>query len=354
MNHARPSRAARFSPLGLLSAAAEHGLLSDRLIRMGIRRLLRNRLRELGSPGVNSNTHAFLKSTRGQPIAVATAAANQQHYEVPAEFYQRLLGPRLKYSCCYWPEQVHSLAAAEEAALAKTCRHADLQDGMEILELGCGWGSLSLWMATAFPNASITAVSNSRSQRRYITAQAASQGISNLKVVTADVNDFHPEQKFDRVVSVEMFEHLRNVSELTCRIADWLHRDGGLFVHLFCHRDTPYLYESAGHQNWMGRHFFSGGMMPSADLLPHAASCFELARQWTWPGTHYAKTCRSWLENQDRHAADLRPVLAATYGVDHVTQWHHRWRIFLMACEELFAWNGGSEWFVKHYYLLRR
>lgn len=353
MNAPPESKQVPVSLLAPLLAAAERQWLPDALIRAGIRRLLRARLDEIHTPGDCDPVESFLTEIDGQPIAVATDTANEQHYEVPAAFFQRVLGKRLKYSCCYWPPGTRTLDQAEREALAETCQHADLQDGMEVLELGCGWGSLSLWMAEMYPHCRITAVSNSQSQRRFIEQRAADAQFNNLTVVTADVNDFHPPGQFDRIVSVEMFEHLRNVRELTCRVADWLKADGRLFVHVFCHRHTPYLYDSSGDQNWMGRYFFSGGMMPSADLLPRAATCFDLVEQWTWPGTHYAQTCRAWLENQDRHAAALQGVLSATYTPGEAARWKQRWRIFWMACEELFAFAGGREWFVSHYLFQR-
>jgi cyclopropane-fatty-acyl-phospholipid synthase len=337
------------STLGLLLRAAEYGLLSDRLVRIGIRRLLRARIRDLKARLNAEFVDAFLESVADQPVAIATELANEQHYEVPADFYRAVLGHRLKYSCCYWPTEVDSLDQAEDEALRVTCENAALSDGMDILELGCGWGSLSLWMADRFPNSEITAISNSNSQRKFIQRRAAERGISNLKVVTADINQFNPAQVFDRVVSVEMFEHMRNHRRLMSRIHDWLRPGGQLFAHLFCHKETPYLFETTGAHNWMGRHFFSGGMMPSANLLPRAGSPLKLVDQTKWSGIHYAKTCRAWLKNQDLAANSLQGILASTYGESEVARWHNRWRLFFMACEELFAFDDGNEWFVSHY-----
>ncbi|MDG1898069.1 MAG: cyclopropane-fatty-acyl-phospholipid synthase [Fuerstiella sp.] len=329
--------------------AAEHGRVPDSVIRYGIRRLLKARLSDLESDHEIDATQRFIERTLTEPIAVQAAAANEQHYEVPSEFFQHVLGPRLKYSSSYWPDGVGSLEAAENEALRVTCENAGLEDGMKILELGCGWGSLSLWMADRYRSSQITSVSNSGSQRRYIEACAAESGLSNLRVVTADINDFSTEESFDRVVSVEMFEHMRNHRELTRRIHDWLSPDGKLFVHIFCHRRSAYLFETDGPQNWMGRHFFTGGMMPGADLLPRASTSMQVVNQWKWNGVHYAKSCRAWLENQDRAQHVLQSVLADTYGKDEAIRWHNRWRLFFMACEELFAFNGGNEWFVSHY-----
>ncbi len=256
----------------------------------------------------------LLRATRAQPIAVVPEAANEQHYEVPAEFFVRVLGGRMKYSSGYWQEGANSLDEAEEAALRVTCKNADLADGMDILELGCGWGSLSLWMAEHYPKSRITSVSNSHSQRQYIQRRAQEVGLSNLTVITADINEFQTVASFDRVVSVEMFEHMRNHHRLMQRIHDWLRPGGQLFVHIFCHKSTPYLFRSDGEQNWMGRYFFTGGMMPSADLLTRCGSRLELVSQWKWNGCNYAKTCRAWLRKQDAAKEPLYEVFSNAYG----------------------------------------
>jgi cyclopropane-fatty-acyl-phospholipid synthase len=318
-------------------------------MRIGIRRLLAGRLKQIATRSNDSAVDDFLRRTRSAPIALATQRANQQHYEVPAEFFQQVLGPRLKYSCCYWPDGVESLLVAEECALQKTCEHADLRDGMRILELGCGWGSLSLWMAEKYPNSQITAVSNSHSQRKQIEQCAAQRSLNNLQVVTADMNDFEPAPSFDRVVSVEMFEHMRNHGELMRRISGWLRPGGRLLVHIFCHRTTPYLYDSVGEHNWMGRYFFSGGMMPSVDLLPRSAAPLELLSTWKWNGRHYARTCQAWLTKLDAASPRLKKILTSTYGDADANRWRHRWRMFFMACQEIFSYRRGEEWFVSHY-----
>ena len=333
---------------GLLMQAAEHGRLPDQVVRFGIRRLLRTRLRAVQSSRDANTVDEFVNMTRSQPIAVATGRANEQHYEVPTGFYQHVLGPALKYSSCYWSTGASTLESAENESLRLTCRHADLGDGMDILELGCGWGALSLWMAQMYPLSSIVAVSNSQTQRAFIEAQATERRLNNLTVVTSDMNDFHPSGRFDRVVSVEMFEHMRNHHELMTRIYGWLKPTGRLLVHHFCHRYSPYLFETEGDHNWMGQYFFSGGMMPSRDLLQRCGSPLQSEHQWDWNGRHYARTCRAWLNNQDAAAERLRPVLARTCKESEVTRWHQRWRMFFMACEELFAFNQGKEWFVTH------
>jgi len=335
--------------IGVLTDWAERGRVPDAWVRTGIRRLVNARRRQIASENGEDVVERFLRATRMAPVAVAADQANRQHYEVPAEFFQRVLGPRLKYSCCYWPAGVDSLAEAEELALRLTCEHAGLQDGMDVLELGCGWGSLSLWMAEQFPQSRITAVSNSRSQKDFIDRQAGERSLNNLSVITADMNQFQTSQRYDRVISVEMFEHMRNHGELMRRIAGWLRADGRLLVHIFCHRTTPYLYHVGDDENWMGRHFFSGGMMPSDDLLPRCTDALELVERWKWNGRHYGKTCRAWLQRLDAAKEPLQSVMESTYGSDDAQRWHNRWRMFFMACDELFAYQAGEQWYVSHY-----
>jgi cyclopropane-fatty-acyl-phospholipid synthase len=325
---------------------AELGWVPDAAIRVAIRRLCRERLASerarRGKTPDAETTQAFLRSLRAAEVAPLPAKANAQHYEVPAALFRLMLGPRLKYSCCWWGWSVETLAQAEEASLAITAERADLRDGQQVLELGCGWGSLSLWMAERFPNSRILAVSNSRGQRAYIEQEARQRGLRNLDVRTADMNTFDAGGRFDRVVSVEMFEHIRNHHALLARIGTWLEKDGRLFVHVFCHQRFAYLFEEEGAGDWMGRHFFSGGMMPSLDLLPGVPSPLALEQQWTWDGTHYARTANAWLD-------EALHVLARAYGKEAAPRWLGRWRIFLMACAELFAYRAGDEWGVAHY-----
>ena len=331
---------------------AELGYVPDALVRAAIRRLCGARLateerRRAG--GTSGSALALLRELRAAEIACLPDRANAQHYEVPTALFQLMLGPRMKYSCGWWGPGVRSLAESEEASLAITAERADLKAGQRVLDLGCGWGSLSLWMAERFPHSQIVAVSNSDTQRGYITRTARAAGLVNLEVRTADINTFEPGSRFDRVVSVEMFEHVRNHQALLGRIAKWLEPDGRLFVHVFCHERLAYLFDSDGAGNWMGRHFFSGGMMPSRDLLPLAASPLVLEQQWRWDGTHYGKTARAWLAQLDERASDALVVLAQAYGAAAASRWLGRWRIFLMACEELFTYSGGMEWGVAHY-----
>ncbi len=332
----------------MLIDAAERGWLPDALLRVGIRGMLRRRLAVLAERGCG--TEAFLEGLAGQPVAVEMAAANAQHYEVPTRFFLRVLGPQMKYSSCLYPEGVETLADAEKAMLDLSCRRAQLEDGQDILELGCGWGSLTLWMAERYPRSRIVAVSNSGTQRAHIETQAADRGLENVEVRTCDVNGFAPDRSFDRIVSVEMIEHMRNPGELLDRCAGWLKRGGRMFVHIFTHAGMPYLFEDAGRAgDWMSRYFFTGGMMPSADLLPKATKRLELEEDWIVNGKHYSRTLEDWLRRQDRAKAELLPILAEVYGEGEAGRWFQRWRMFWMACSELFRYRGGEEWPVHHY-----
>ena len=334
---------------------AERGRIPDPLLRAAIRRLCTARSRQESAGDCSerlARQQRFRAAMDAGPIAPVPEQANAQHYELPAEFFTHVLGPHLKYSACLWEPATPDLAAAEANALARTCEHAGLHDGQEILELGCGWGALTLWLAEHYPSARITALSNSHAQRRLIEARAAERRLDNVAVVTADINDFTPERRYDRVVSVEMFEHLRNWRLLLERIAEWLRPGGRLLVHTFCHRESPYAFTDDGSADWMARHFFTGGMMPSDDLMLHCQQHLRHCGQWRWSGRHYAATANAWLANLDQHADALRPVLTATHGGD-AERWHQRWRLFFLAVAELFAFRGGEEWWVVHHLLER-
>lgn len=324
----------------------ERNLVPDFAIRSGIRALNRSRLAE---ERAKARLPALVDELRRSPIAINTADANAQHYEVPAAFYQAVLGPRLKYSSCLYEEGARDLAAAEVAMLDLTCRRAGLADGQRILDLGCGWGSFSLYAAERFPGAQITGVSNSTSQKAFIDARARERGIDNLTVVTSDINDLENPGTFDRIVSVEMFEHVRNYERLLSRLASWLAPEGRLFVHIFCHREFAYPFEADGDNDWMARYFFSGGLMPSADLLHHFQRDLRVVQQWAVNGVNYEKTCNAWLDSMDANRAAILPLFEATYGREQARRFWSYWRIFFMACAELFGHAGGKEWYVSHY-----
>ncbi len=336
---------------------AERGTLPDALIRYGIRRLCAQRLREEHAGDAVAaweRFRALRDELRRSPLAIETDAANRQHYEVPARFFELCLGRRLKYSSAYYPTGGETLDQAEEAMLALYGERAQLADGQRILELGCGWGSLTLWMAERFPHARITGVSNSKSQRAHILGQADQRGLSNVEIITCDVNALELDRRFDRVVSIEMFEHMRNYASLLRNVSRWLKDDGRLFVHIFCHRELMYPFETEGEDNWMGRYFFTGGLMPAADTLAHFQDDLVLEDQWRLSGRHYERTSNHWLANQDAHAAEVLDVLRGVYGDAEAKVWAQRWRMFWMACAELFGYRGGQEWLVGHYRFRRR
>lgn len=339
------------TPLDLALALVDRGLVPDAIVRAGIRRLCRDRAASLDRADAGAATDAFAAMMASGPVAPVPEAANAQHYEVPASFFEEVLGPRLKYSGCLFAAPGTTLAEAEIAALDLVIDRAEIADGQRILELGCGWGSLTLRMAERFPAARITAISNSASQRRLIEARAEARGLPKVVVRTCDANDFEAVGRYDRAVSVEMFEHMRNWPELLRRIARWLEPDGRLFLHVFAHRAVPYVFETEGAGNWMGRHFFTGGIMPSVDLLDRFAADLAVEERWTIPGTHYARTAEAWLENLDARRDAVEAILAGAYGPRRAGTWRRRWRVFFMACAELFGANEGRDWVVAQYRL---
>jgi cyclopropane-fatty-acyl-phospholipid synthase len=334
----------------------DRGLLPDWLVRFGIRRLLRQRLRSEHANDPERSAERlrrWIAECDRSPVAVATDAANQQHYEVPAAFYEQVLGRHLKYSSGLWDESTPDLDAAEAAMLALTCERAEIGDGMRVLDLGCGWGSLSLWIAERWRGCRVVGVSNSASQRREILARAARRGLTNIEVITADVNGFEAPGRFDRIVSVEMMEHARNWRALLQRAAGWLLPSGKMFVHVFTHRSVGYEFVDAASDDWMARHFFTGGQMPADPQLLHFQDHFAVEAHWRVSGRHYARTAEAWLENFDRRAEALRPVLQQTYGPS-ARAMANKWRVFFMACAELWGCDGGRQWLVSHYRLRRR
>ena len=340
---------------GALSYAlslAERGRLPDALIRAGIRQLLKSRLQELHETHCERQLvelQEFIALMERSAIAPLPDKANEQHYEVPAAFFEHVLGDHLKYSCAYWKKPESSLSQAETEALRLTCQHAGIEDGMSILELGCGWGSLTLWLAQHYPNSQITAVSNSKPQRLFIEQRLKQHGLSNVELITADMNQFDASQRFDRVVSIEMFEHMRNYPRLFRRIASWLNPQGRFFMHIFCHRSVPYEFIPKDASDWMSRYFFSGGMMPSDALPWHCNDALRCIQQWRWNGQHYQQTANAWLARMDQKRDTLWPILEQTYGPQQAAIWWQRWRIFFMACAELFGYRKGQEWWVSHY-----
>jgi cyclopropane-fatty-acyl-phospholipid synthase len=329
----------------------ERGLVPRPLVRRGIRTLLSQRLEEqeqVYGPDPQQALRRFVEHMREAPVALVPELANEQHYEVPPRFFELALGQRRKYSSCYYPSATTTLDEAEEAMLDLTCERAELVDGQEVLELGCGWGSLTLWMAEHYPNSRITAISNSKPQRLSILRRAEAKGLTNLTVLTEDMNTFEAPGTYDRVVSVEMFEHMRNWESLLGRVRRWLRDDGRVFLHVFAHRSYAYPFEVKDESDWMSRYFFSGGMMPSHDLIDHLEVPFEVDTRWAVNGSHYARTSEHWLQNMDDRKSEVMAVLRETYGVEEAPRWFERWRVFFLACAELFAWDGGNEWIVSH------
>lgn len=336
---------------------AESGWIPDALIRIGIRRMLAERLELLHEDDFArelSNKSRFVQEMLRSPIAMSTSEANEQHYELPPRFFELALGRHLKYSSAFFANGVEDLATAEAHMLALTCERARIEDGMTILDLGCGWGSLTHWIASHYPNTSVVAVSNSKSQREHLLARLARDGLANVEVLTRDMNAFDPGRRFDRVVSVEMFEHMRNWPLLLGRVASWLEPQGRAFLHVFCHRDHVYPYETKGAGDWMGRYFFTGGMMPSEDLILHCQQDLLVEQRWRVPGDHYHKTCEAWLRNVDVRRDSVLAVMAETYGEEQAALWLQRWRMFFLACSELFGYRQGREWFVSHVRLAPR
>jgi cyclopropane-fatty-acyl-phospholipid synthase len=332
----------------------ERDLLPDFLVRFGIRRLLKARLEEENQGGAEAQQRHLMKliaRLKQSPIAINTGDANQQHYELPEAFFQQILGKHLKYSSGYYRSNGESLDEAEANMLELTAQRARLQDGDRILELGCGWGSLSLWMARRFPSSRITVVSNSRTQKRFIDARAAELGFKNLEVITSDMNNlnFPAGTQFDRVVSVEMFEHMRNYETLMQRISGWLKDGGTLFVHIFTHKTYAYPFEVRDATDWMAKFFFTGGIMPSDDLLLYFQKDLSLEDHWKVDGRHYSQTSEHWLRNMDAHRETIEPLFAQTYGEENVRRWWVYWRVFFMSCAELWGYARGQEWRVSHY-----
>jgi cyclopropane-fatty-acyl-phospholipid synthase len=330
----------------------EQNKIPDFLLRRGIRDLLKQRLKDENRGDVEkqqAHLMGLIAQLKESPIAVNTMDANEQHYEVPTPFYKYCLGKHLKYSCGYWQPGVIDIDTSERDMLQITCDRADLRNGQQVLELGCGWGSLSLFMATNYPQSKFTVVSNSRTQKEHIDQQARERKLDNLSVITADMNSFQTLETFDRIVSVEMFEHMRNYELLMNKVSSFLKEDGRLFIHIFTHKEYAYLFEVKDETDWMSKYFFTGGIMPSDDLLFYFNNDLQVEKHWHVNGTHYAKTSEAWLTNMDNHKAEIMPLFEKTYGIDQAVKWWVYWRLFYMACAELWNYNEGNEWIVSHY-----
>ena len=341
----------------IINKVLERNILPDPLIRFGIRNLLKKRIKQERSGDLEDRKKDFMKlveELKNSPIAIETTAANKQHYEVPTEFFKLVLGKKMKYSSAYWNNDTDSLNEAEENMLQLTCERAQIINGADILEFGCGWGSLSLYMAEKFPDSKITAVSNSKTQKIYIDNIAAEKGFKNIKVITADVNYFDTDDKYDRVVSVEMFEHMRNYEMLMKKISNFLRPEGKLFVHIFTHKDLTYLFEVKDDTDWMAKYFFTAGIMPSDDLLLYFQVDFKIEEHWRVNGINYQKTAEAWLRNMDLNKTLIMQIFKQTYSEEEYRKWWVYWRVFFMSCAELWGYRNGEEWFVSHYLFRKR
>ena len=338
--------------ISTLIKLSEKKLIPDFAIRYGIRALLKKRIGSLVSINPETNIRNkidFIHKMNSSKIALMPELANKQHYEIPANFYKYCLGRHRKYSSCYWEGNTKNLDEAELLSLKLTTQHAKLTNGQNILELGCGWGSLTLWMAKEFPKSKITAVSNSSSQKNYILNQAKKRNLNNISIITEDMNNFNPKTRYDRIVSVEMIEHMRNHGQLFKKINTWLKSGGLFFMHIFVHKAQPYLFEVQDEDDWMSQYFFSGGMMPSEDLPLFFQEDLKIIDQWSWSGKQYEKTANAWLTNIDSNKEKVMKTLEEIYGKDNSKKWFQRWRIFFMSCAELWGYRDGNEWKVVHY-----
>lgn len=334
--------------MSLMIEAVERGMVPDFLVRYGIRKLIKQRKNEIRD-NYKFHREGILGELEKNPIAVHTDKANEQHYEVPSDFYHLVLGKNLKYSCALYEDGINDLDRAETKMLELYCERAQMKDGIDILELGCGWGSLTLFLAKKYPNSKITAISNSASQRESITNKASRLGLNNVEIITCDINNFKTEKQFDRIISIEMFEHMRNYKTLFSMMNGWLKDDGQVFIHIFCHKDATYFYETDGDDNWMGRYFFTGGIMPSFDLFERVQSSLTLKQKWKVNGINYQETSEQWFRNMDLKKKEIMPILEKTYGKSDAQRWFIRWKLFFAACAELFGYEAGQEWFVGHF-----
>jgi cyclopropane-fatty-acyl-phospholipid synthase len=333
-------------------------LIPDFLIRKQIKNLLKQRLKDENKSTQELQHLHFTNYWKGlaqSPIAIHTQAANEQHYEVPTEFYQFIMGKRMKYSSGYWKDDNSSFQESEDSMLELYIDRTEFFDGMKLLDLGCGWGSVSLYFAEKFPNSSIVGVSNSRTQKDFIMNSAKARGLKNIQIVTVDMNEFDPGiDVFDRIISIEMLEHMKNYEKLFEKLAKSLKNNGKIFIHIFTHKDLAYPFEVKDATDWMSKYFFTGGQMPSDDLLLYFQKDLIIEAHWAVDGTHYSRTSENWLYNMDQHKAEIMPILQNTYGKENALKWWVYWRIFFMSCSELFRYRNGREWFVSHYLFRKR
>lgn len=340
--------AVEFVLMPVVMPVVEGNWLPDFILRLSIRLMLPRVLSNLEKGDHALNVAAkllYVEDLKKRPVAQSTAEANTQHYEVPTAFYDACLGEWKKYSCGYWPAGVTDLTRSEEVALQMVVERADIKPGHRVLDLGCGWGSATLYIASHYPEVHMTAVSNSKTQKAYIEDQARRRGLKNVTVITADVNVFQAPAKYDRVISVEMLEHVKNYQMLFGRIANWLEPNGKFFVHIFTHKSLPFHYE----KGWMAENFFSGGQMPSDDLLLYFQRDLTLVNHWIVNGTHYQKTADAWLASMRKNRAVALQAIEETYGPKQRTKWWVNWKLFYIACSELFGYRNGNEWMVSHY-----
>ncbi|MDD0851496.1 cyclopropane-fatty-acyl-phospholipid synthase [Halobacteriovorax sp. GB3] len=336
----------------MIDSIVAKGFLPDFALRRGIRHLIDKRLDEIlfgKADQLDQRRRDLVNELSESPIALETDLANDQHYQVPSAFFEKVLGENLKYSCAYWPEGTSSLVDAENRMLELTCERAEIVDGMSILELGCGWGAITLFMAKKYPNSKIVAISNSKTQKIHIESRCEKEGVTNVEVRTCNVAELELSETFDRVVSVEMFEHMRNYKKLLSNISRWLNENGKLFVHVFVHSKMPYKFEVKDESDWMSRYFFSGGIMPSEHLFYYFQDDLKISRHWSFSGEHYAKTARAWLNKMDENKEEIYQIFNEHYGKKEATKWFNYWRVFFMSCEELWAFNRGREWLIGHY-----
>ena len=330
----------------------ELGVIPESILRVAIKKLIQKRLLEIpvNSEVRKSQKANFIEELQSSPIALSTKIANEQHYEVPPAFFQEIMGAHLKYSCGLFDKNTISLDEAEENMLQLYIERLDIKNNQKILDLGCGWGSFSLYAAAKFPNSTFVAVSNSNDQIEFINNTAAARSLENIKAIKQDMNNLSLDESFDRIISIEMFEHMRNYGALLKKLRNHLHNDGKMFVHIFTHRDHPYPYEVRGPSDWMSKYFFTSGLMPSHDIFSYFEEDLVVEQSWKINGSHYARTCNLWLENHYKNKKTILDIFTGHYP--NPRQWFVRWQLFFLACEKLFAYNEGKEWFVSHYLLV--